>query len=69
MRQFIKNMFYRQREDFNREYANRNDRFTFPDNVTMTLDIPYAPDHDKAHRLDIFQPNSAPSSPEALPVS
>ena len=68
MRQFIKNMFYRQREDFNREYADRNDRFTFPDNVTMTLDIPYAPDQDKAHRLDIFQPMPAPSSPEGLPV-
>lgn len=68
MSQFIKNMFYKQREDFNRQYENRNDRFTFPDNVTMTLDIPYASDQDKAHRLDIFQPKDTPVPSEGLPV-
>lgn len=63
----IENIFYKQREDFYRKYKNRNKRFTFPEDITMTKGIPYATDGIKAHRLDIMEPSgTAPA--EGWPV-
>lgn len=63
MSKMIENVFYKQREDFYREYKDRNKRFTFPEDITMTKGVPYAPDGNKAHRLDIMEPaGTAPSS-------
>ena len=63
MSKMIENVFYKQREDFYRKYKDRNKRFTFPEDITMTKGVPYAPDGNKAHRLDILEPDGmAPSS-------
>ena len=56
MSKIIENIFYKQREDFYRKYKNRNKRFTFPEDITITKGIPYATDGIKAHRLDIMEP-------------
>ena len=67
MSKIIENIFYKQREDFYRKYKNRNKRFTFPEDITMTKGIPYATDGIKAHRLDIMEPSgTAPA--EGWPV-
>lgn len=63
MSKMIENVFYKQREDFYRKYKDRNKRFTFPEDITMTKGVPYAPDGNKAHRLDILEPDgTVPSS-------
>lgn len=67
MSKIIENIFYKQREDFYRKYKNRNKRFTFPEDITMTKGIPYATDGIKAHRLDIMEP-SGTSPAEGWPV-
>ena len=59
MSKIIENIFYKQREDFYRKYKNRNKHFTFPEDVTITKGIPYAPDGIKAHRLDVMEPSGA----------
>lgn len=58
MSKLITNIFYKQREDFYREYKDRNKRFHFPANVRITKNLPYSHDDIKAHRLDILEPES-----------
>ena len=66
MSDFIKNIFYKQREDFKETSHKRHEEMTFPDDVFEYTDIPYANDGCDAHRLDVFRPKDR--NDEVLPV-
>ena len=53
MSSFIKNMFYKQRQEFQDSVPARDIEFTFPSDVTEIRNVPYAEDSDPAHCLDI----------------
>lgn len=40
----IKNIFYKQREDFLKTLPERDKKFTFPDDVEEIKNVPYASD-------------------------
>lgn len=50
----IKNIFYKQREEFEKSASKRDIEFDFPDNILEYKDISYSNDGLKEHRLDIF---------------
>lgn len=62
----IKNIFYKQREDFLKTLPERDKKFTFPDDVEEIKNVPYASDGLPAHRLDIYRPRKAGG--QKLPV-
>ena len=66
MSDFIKNIFYKQREDFKETSHKRHEEMTFPDDVCEYTNIPYANDGCDAHRLDVFRPKDRNN--EVLPV-
>lgn len=55
MSSFIKNMFYKQRQEFQDSVPARDIEFTFPSDVTEIRNVPYAEDSDPAHRMDIYR--------------
>lgn len=55
MNSFIKNMFYKQRQEFQDAIPARDTEFTFPADVTEIRNVPYAEDSDPAHRMDIYR--------------
>lgn len=55
MNSFIKNMFYKQRQEFQDAVPARDTEFTFPADVTEIRNVPYAEDSDPAHRMDIYR--------------
>lgn len=62
----MKNIFYKQREDFLKTLPERDKKFTFPDDVEEIKNVPYASDGLPAHRLDIYRPRKAGG--QKLPV-
>ena len=56
MSQWITNIFYRQRKDFQKTYAGRDQQFPPLPGIVCLADIPYAGDTLPAHRLDIYYP-------------
>lgn len=62
----MKNIFYKQREDFLKTLPERDKKFTFPDDVKEIKNVPYASDGLPAHRLDIYRPRKAGG--QKLPV-
>ena len=56
MSQWITNIFYRQRKDFQKTYAGRDQQFPPLPGIICQADIPYAGDTLPAHRLDIYYP-------------
>lgn len=58
--------FYKQRNDFEKSCAEREQRFTFPSGVTCTENIAYMDDGNAAHRLDLYRPDSADG--QSLPI-
>lgn len=66
MDKFIKKMFYKQREDFEKSCVERDEKYKIPDGVLVTSDIPYINDGSKAHRLDIYRPQN--NDKKILPV-
>lgn len=66
MSQFIKQAFYKQRADFQKDLPARDKKYTLCSGVTELEDIPYAEDGLPAHRLDLYQPENA--ADQILPV-
>lgn len=62
MSQWITKIFYKQREDFVKTYADRDKQFPSLHEVTGKVDIPYAGDTLPAHRLDIYYPKDMPDA-------
>ncbi len=66
MSNILVKQFYKQRSDFEKSCAGRDDKYTFPEGVICTKDIEYANDGNAAHRLDIYRPGNMEG--EILPV-
>lgn len=67
MSQLITKMFYKQREDFLKTYADRDRQFPPLHEITRETDIPYAGDTLPAHRLDVYYPErAADAQPDSL---
>ena len=66
MSQFMKQAFYKQRADFQKDLPARDKKYTLCSGVTELKDIPYAEDGLPAHRLDLYQPENA--ADQKLPV-
>ena len=66
MSQWITNIFYRQRKDFQKTYAGRDQQLPPLPGIVCLSDIPYAGDALPAHRLDIYYPEERQDAP--LPV-
>ncbi len=66
MSDFIKKMFYKQRDDFKKLCAERDTRLYMPDSVDVISDISYNNDGLKEHRLDVYRPSD--KKDETLPV-
>lgn len=52
--------------EFEKSCAKRDKRFSIPDSVSITCDIPYSKDGLKSHRLDLYVPKNKEVS--TLPV-
>lgn len=59
-------VFYKQREDFARQQKEREERFSFPEEVEEITDIAYIEDGKKEHLLNVYQPKER--GQEKLPV-
>ena len=66
MSQFIKQAFYKQREEFQRSLPARDKKYKICSGVTELRDIPYAEDGLPAHKLDLYMPEDAAN--KKLPV-
>lgn len=66
MNNFLTNMFYKQREEFNQMTDSRDETMQFPDDVEEYQNVSYSNDKLEAHRLDIFRPKGREN--EILPV-
>ena len=66
MSNFMTKNFYKQREDFERSAAVRDKKFSFPDGVVESRDIPYIADGQKEHLMDVYRPEGKEN--ETLPV-
>ncbi len=66
MSNFITNMFYKQRAEFDQTTIKREKELVFPDDVLEYKNIAYAEDNPDAHRMDIFRPKGHDN--EILPV-
>ena len=53
MKNFICEMFYKQRTEFERSYASRGKEYPLPEDVSLQSDIFYDKKHLPAHRLDV----------------
>ena len=56
MSQTIKNIFYKQRTDFEQSLAKRDSELSLPEGVEVISDISYAADDSPSHHLDIYRP-------------
>ena len=56
MKNFVVNTFYKQRQDFERDAALHDKKFSMPKDVKEWKDLPYKNDGEKAHRMDVFRP-------------
>lgn len=56
MSQWITNIFYRQRKDFQKTYAGRDQQLPPLPGIVCLSDIPYAGDALLAHHLDVYYP-------------
>lgn len=59
-------VFYKQREDFARQQKEREERFSFPEEVEEITDIAYIEDGKKEHLLNVYRPKER--GQEKLPV-
>lgn len=59
MKNYITEMFYKQRADFERNYGSYDEKYTYPEGVAIQKDLFYAEDHEKAHTLDVLYPKQA----------
>ena len=66
MKNFVVNTFYKQRQDFERDAALHDKKFSMPKDVKAWKDLPYKNDGEKAHRMDVFRPKNREG--ETLPV-
>ncbi len=66
MGQFISNMFYKQRADFQQTLPERDEHFSLPDNITEQRNIPYSSDSIAAHHFDVYRPSDRDG--DCLPV-
>ena len=66
MGQFISNMFYKQRADFQQTLPERDERFSLPDDITEQRNIPYSSDSIAAHHFDVYRPSDRDG--DCLPV-
>lgn len=66
MSNFMTKNFYKQREDFEKSAAVRDKKFSFPDGVVESRDIPYIADGQKEHLMDVYRPEGKEN--ETLPV-
>ena len=66
MSNFMKKNFYKQREYFEKSAAVRDKKFSFPDGVVESRDIPYIADGQKEHLMDVYRPQGKEN--ETLPV-
>lgn len=66
MIQIITDLFYKQREEFELSYADRDKLFSMPDGISCQYNIPYIDDSTSEHMLDIYRPEQNPD--KALPV-
>lgn len=66
MKNFICEMFYKQRAEFERSYASRGKEYPLPEDVSLQSDIFYDKKHLPAHRLDVYRPKKREG--EVLPV-
>lgn len=66
MKNFICEMFYKQRTEFERSYASRGKEYPLPEDVSLQSDIFYDKKHLPAHRLDVYRPKKREG--EVLPV-
>lgn len=66
MKNFVVNTFYKQRQDFERDAALHDKKFSMPKGVKEWKDLPYKNDGEKAHRMDVFRPKNREG--ETLPV-
>lgn len=66
MKNILTKKFYKQRSDFEKSCITRDKKLTFPEGVTLTQNVAYASDNDKAHRLDIYRPEDKEG--QTLPV-
>lgn len=66
MSNFMTKNFYKQREDFEKSAAVRDKKFSFPDGVVESRDIPYIADGQKEHLMDVYRPQGKEN--ETLPV-
>lgn len=66
MSNFMTKNFYKQREDFEKSAAVRGKKFSFPDGVVESRDIPYIADGQKEHLMDVYRPQGKEN--ETLPV-
>ena len=57
MRNFITKQFYKQRNDFEKSCAEREQKYPLPDGVKCKENIAYAAE-GKGHRLDVYRPES-----------
>ena len=55
MSNFMTKNFYKQREDFEKSAAVRDKKFSFPDGVVESRDIPYIADGQKEHLMDVYR--------------
>ena len=53
MKNFVVNTFYKQRQDFERDAALHDKKFSMPKDVKEWKDLPYKNDGEKAHRMDV----------------
>lgn len=65
MDNFLRNMFYKQRQAFNESSLKRSELMKLPEDVSIIHDIPYG-DGEKAHRIDVYRP--ANNENNTLPV-
>ena len=66
MKNFVVNTFYKQRQDFERDSALHDKKFSMPRDVKEWKDLPYKNDGEKANRMDVFRPKNREG--ETLPV-
>lgn len=66
MRSLMVQMFYKQRADFERQYAERGRQYPLPEGISVREDVFYDEKHQPVHRLDIYRPKGREQ--EMLPV-
>lgn len=66
MRDFMTNVFLKQREDFEKLTSSRNEHLVCPKSIEEFKDISYSENNRSSNRLDIFRPKN--TQDKVLPV-